>query len=137
MMNRRAILAAIAASSLPLTARAGDASMSDTFRAFIQQVIIDGNMDDLDTLVSADVSIPAMDLAGINAFRAASIDGYEARASRFTDQEWEIVSIATEGDWAHALVHMDAHGTNGAATSQDVFYVGRFVDGQIAELRFG
>ncbi len=136
-MNRRSAIAAAAASIIPLSVSGDAATLSDALRHFIETVIIDGDVSGIHEMVAEMATVPALGVIGIDGFRDASVEGHAARADRYETQKWEIVSIAEQGDFAHALARFEGKPNTGRMEASDVFYVARFVDGLIVELRLG
>lgn len=129
-MNRRTAFIATLAAAI---ARPADArtSNSDVLRQLIDEVIADGNLSNLDTLVAENVAIPKLGVSNIEQFGDVSIQGYNARKEAFTELDMSITSIADNGDYAHALVRFEGTLDNGRKQSDDVLYAAEFRDGLI------
>lgn len=136
-MNRRTAATAIAALALAPRMASTASANSNMLTRFIDDVIADGNVDELDQLVSPTVSIPSMGVVGIDEFREASIDGASSRAEQYDTFKFEIVSIAESDDYAHALVRFEGKQKAGRMEARHLFYVAQFRDGLIETLWLG
>lgn len=131
-MNRRAMIAATLAAAAPTAARAG--GNAATLRRLIDEVIQDGDMSGLDTIVASNVTIAGFSVTDIDGFRDASIEGAAIRAKKYREHAFEVTSIAENEEWAHALVRFTGEQASGRKEARHVFYVAKFADGLIAEL---
>lgn len=133
-MHRRAALTLALAGTLAPRLVMANRRHGETLRAFIETVVADGDTSDLPALVTNDVTIPDMDVDGIDAFRAASDAGHISRAERYTEMTFDILSIAEADAWAHTLIQFTGTRNNGRTETQPLFYVARFDGDRIAEL---
>ena len=132
-MNRRALVAtAIVAAAAPSTALAS--GNADTLRRLIDEVVAAGDMSNLESIVSGNVTIAVLGITDIDGFRAASVEGAAARAENYREHAFEVTSIAENEQWAHALVRFTGEQVSGRKETRHVFYVAKFTDGLISEL---
>ena len=103
----------------------------------IEEVIRDGDMSNLETIVTEDVTVPVLGVSDIEAFEQVSIEGNDAREAEFKSIEMSIVSMAENGQWVHALVRAEGELRTGRKQNLSLFYVAEFRDGLIARLYFG
>lgn len=127
-------MASALASALPAVAHGQGTRHSDTLRQLIDEVIADGNLSNLDTLVSPEVTIAADGVYGIDNFRDASVQGYASRMETYADIAFIVVSVAEQGEWAHALVRYAGERHSGRMEKGYVFYAAMFTDGLISHL---
>ena len=136
-MNRRVFTAATALSLLPTVGTAQSSNQSKVMTMLIEEVIRDGDMSNLDSIVTSDVTIATLGVTNIDEFMVASQDGYNARQSEYSRLDMEIVSMAENGDWVHAMVNATGDKQVGRKSTMMLFYVGQFRDGLISNLYFG
>lgn len=132
-MNRRTALAATLAAMTTRSTLAAS-NNSDTLRQLIDEVIADGNLANLDMLVSPDVSIAADGVYGIDEFRHASVQGFASRMETYAEITFIVVSVAEQGEWAHALVRYAGERHSGRMEKGYAFYAAMFTDGLISHL---
>ena len=136
-MNRRTLITATALSSLPFMASAESSPQAEVMTMLIEEVIRDGDMSNLADIVTDDVVVATLGVRSIKEFEDVSIAGYEARMSEFSSLDMELVSVAENGEWCHALVQATGELRSDRKQSLTLFYVAQFRDGLISRLYFG
>lgn len=129
------IAAAIALSVGRVAAQDDDGSV---MRRFVDEVLNEGNVDNLDAIAHPEIRMPDLGLSGIDAFREASVRADEGRRRDLDSFEFA-VEVALEDDvddvvWALALTRFA--GVSGQGTDFDVpaFYAAELEDGLIRTL---
>lgn len=135
--NAAGAMAAVIMGSVQVSASADEDGKASILTQLIDEVIADGNVDNLPGLVSPDVTIAVLGVTNIDEFRDASIDGFESRSEQYETSSFEIQSIAENEEWCHALLRFEGKKTTGKMEARSVFYVARFQDGLIHQLYLG
>ena len=133
-MNRRTIMAAAIAGFAPVPVVAEGRKLAGTLQRLIDEVVAAGDTSGLAEIVTNDVTLPDMDVDGIDAFRAASDAGHASRQARYSAYAFNVMSVVESDAWAHALVRFEGTTNAGQTERRHLFYVARFDGGLIPEL---
>lgn len=143
-VNRRRLALSSAASGIAALVAVRQAVARDdndegqVMRRFIDEVLNEGNVDNLDAIIHPDVEMPDLDLTGIEAFREASISADEGRRSRFDAFSFDVEAILAEDvdavSWAVAVARFIGSTRDGVNFDVPAFYAAQLEDGVIRTL---
>lgn len=135
-MNRRIAVIATLASvyARPALAQSGN---GERLRQLIDEVILKGDLSNLDSLVTEDIEIPGSEIRGRDSFKRLSEYAYQDRAEKYESMSMDFVSIADTDTHAHALVLFEGKQKSGGTSSQWALYAAEFRDGLVRYLYIG